>query len=269
MTIVTPCNVIKEVPLYANYAILIKYNYQSAKGQALHESTVIPTGLPDDNLPNSNTLGDDHGNIPESIELVYWWPWPCVGIWPVVTRSPTCNSGLEPLLTWPITSNMVALDGQFGLQQYYENNSGSSNNGSRTAAGTGNRSGNMAINIISHMGIVTLLLSSHFLVLGRFITILHSMWQTPVRNQPPALAYHFQVFGESVKDMTSTRVVMAWLKCSPCSSSQGKGHHVQVYWKCVHNCQNTIQSIGQHLPALLFHLDLLPVRQGDPPWTFQ
>ena len=122
--------------------------------------------------------------------------------------------------------------------------------------------GNKPINIICRMGMVTCLHSSQFQILRTFINILHSTWHT-VRNQPPVQAKDFQVMGHSGNNMTSTKVVMAGLKCSPLCRFQDKGPHLQVHWECLQDCRTTIQSIGQHLPSLILHLNLLPVHPGD------
>ena len=51
-----------------------------------------------------------------------------------------------------------------------------------------------------------------------------------------------------------------------------KCHHLQFHQQCHKDCWETIQSIGQTLPALLLNLDPLPAHLGDPPsasqWTF-
>ena len=88
--------------------------------------------------------------------------------------------------------------------------------------------GNTPINIICHMGMVTRLHSSHSQALCSFISTLHSRWHT-VRNQPPAQAKNIQVMGHSCKDMTSTKVIMVGLKCTPLPRFQDKGHHLQVH----------------------------------------
>jgi len=110
---------------------------------------------------------------------------------------------------------------------------------------------------------VTRLHSSHFEALRSFIGTLHSTWH-PVRNQPPAHVQDIPVMGHSGKDITSTKVVMVGLKCSPLHRLQDKGCHPQVHRECLQDCLKTIQSIGQHLAALLLNLDLLPVHVGDP-----
>jgi len=72
---------------------------------------------------------------------------------------------------------------------------------------------NKHIIFICHRCMVTLLHSSHFQVLLSFTTILHSTGHT-VPNQAPVPAKDCQVLGHSGQDMTSTKVVMAGLKCS-------------------------------------------------------
>jgi len=64
--------------------------------------------------------------------------------------------------------------------------------------------------------------------------------------------------GHRGKDMTCTKVVMADHKCSPLWSIQDKSRHLQMLRVCLHDHRETIQSIGQHLPARLLHLNLLP-----------
>ena len=71
------------------------------------------------------------------------------------------------------------------------------------------------------------------------------------------------------KDLTSTKAVMASLKCFPSSSSKNKGRRLQVHRECLQDRQETIQSIGQHLPALLLHMDLLPAHLADLPLASQ
>jgi hypothetical protein len=55
----------------------------------------------------------------------------------------------------------------------------------------------------------------------------------------------------------------------PQQSSQHKGHRLQVHRECLQDRQETILSIGQHLPAHLLHLDLLPAHLGDLPLASQ
>jgi len=58
--------------------------------------------------------------------------------------------------------------------------------------------------------------------------------------------------------MTSTKVVMASLKWFTSSDVQDKGRRLQVHRECLQDRLDTIQSITQHLPALLLRLDVLP-----------
>jgi len=127
---------------------------------------------------------------------------------------------------------------------------------------------NRQINIIPSKGVVTLLHSGHFPTLPRFIAILHSTWHL-VHNQPPVQAKAFQVLGHSGKDMTSTKVVVVGLKCSPHHSVQDKHHHLQMHQTRLQHHWETIHSICQHLPALQLHLDQLLAHLGDPPLATQ
>jgi hypothetical protein len=70
--------------------------------------------------------------------------------------------------------------------------------------------------------------------------------------------------GHSGKDMTFTKMVMVGLKYSPLLRFQDKCRHLQVPAECLQNRRKTIQSIGQHLPPLILHLNILPVHLGDP-----
>jgi len=124
--------------------------------------------------------------------------------------------------------------------------------------------GNTPISIIRRKGTVALLLSSHFQVLCSCITSLHSTWHT-VRNLPAAQAQDFQVMGHCGKDITCTNVVMVGLKCSPQQSSQNECLDLQVHRECLQDHREIIQSIGQHLPARLLHLNLLQVPLGNTP----
>ena len=126
---------------------------------------------------------------------------------------------------------------------------------------------NTSNNVIRHVGMLILLHSRHYQALHSFITILHSTWYL-VRNKAPVQDKDFEIMGHSGKDMTTTKVVMMGLKWSPLSSVQDKGRHLQVHRECLQDCQETIQSFAQHVPAVL-HLDLLPVHLGDPWLTFQ
>ena len=71
--------------------------------------------------------------------------------------------------------------------------------------------------------------------------------------------------GHHGKDMTRTKVVMAGLKCSPLRSSQDNGCHLQLHRECLQDRRKIIQSISQHLPARLLHLNLIPAHLGDTP----
>ena len=71
--------------------------------------------------------------------------------------------------------------------------------------------------------------------------------------------------GHRGKDMTHTKVVMAGLKCSPLRSSQDKGRYFQVQRECLQDRRKIIQSISQHLPARLLHLNIIPAHLGDTP----
>jgi len=122
--------------------------------------------------------------------------------------------------------------------------------------------GNIPIDIIRRMGMVTCLHSSHFQGRRSVINILHSTWH-PVRNQPPAQAKDILVMGHSGKDMTSTKGDMTGLKCSPLRRFQDNGRHHQVHRECLQDCLKTIHSIGQHPPALIFHMNLLPAHLED------
>ena len=75
--------------------------------------------------------------------------------------------------------------------------------------------------------------------------------------------------GHRGKDMTSTKAVMASLKCFPSSSSKGKGRRVQVHQECLQDRWETIQSIGQQLPALLLTPGPLSGGRGRPPISLQ
>jgi len=88
--------------------------------------------------------------------------------------------------------------------------------------------GNTPIHIIRHKGMVTHLHSSHFQALRSFITSLYPTWHT-VRNLPGVQGKDIQVMGHRGKDMICTKVDIAGLKCSPLSSSQDKGRHLQVH----------------------------------------
>jgi len=106
--------------------------------------------------------------------------------------------------------------------------------------------GNKPMNIICCMGMVIHLHSKHFQALCSFISTLHSIWHT-VWNQPPVQANDIQVRGHSGKDMTSTKVVMVGLYCSPFHRFQNMGHQVQVCWECLQDCRKTICQLANIL----------------------
>jgi len=112
-----------------------------------------------------------------------------------------------------------------------------------------------------------IVLMSNLLALCSWITILHARWHT-VRNPPTWQAKDVKCIGHSGKDMTFTKVVMVGLKRSPLHSTQNNGPYLLVHPSCLLDCQETIHWIGQHLPALLLHLNHLPAHQGDPPSSF-
>ena len=110
---------------------------------------------------------------------------------------------------------------------------------------------------------VTRLHSGYFEALRTSISTLHSTCHT-VRTQPPAQGKDIQVMGRNGKDMTSTKVVMVGRKCSPICRFQDMGRHLQMHGECLQDCRKTIQSIGQHLSALVLHLNLILANLGDP-----
>jgi len=75
--------------------------------------------------------------------------------------------------------------------------------------------------------------------------------------------------GHSGKDMNSSRVVKAGLKCSPLGGYQNKGGHLQVHLECFKDRRKSIQSIRQHHPGLILRLNLLPVQLRDLRWASQ
>jgi len=127
--------------------------------------------------------------------------------------------------------------------------------------------GNTAINFIRCRGMVTLLHSRHLQALCSLITTLYSTWHTVCSHEPVQVNYTL-VMRHHGKDMTSTKAVMAGLKCSPLCSIQDECHHLQVHWECLKDHQETIQSFSEHLPALLLHQDML-AHLGDPPIASQ
>jgi len=50
----------------------------------------------------------------------------------------------------------------------------------------------------------------------------------------------------------------------PLHTFQNQGCHLQVHWEYLQDQWNTIKSIGQCLPALILHLDLVQIHLGDP-----
>jgi len=72
----TNCNTCKKRLLAAEYAILIRYYYQTAKARELYESTDGPVGWPADNAANSDELRDFHWTVPELTVQVNWHPTP-------------------------------------------------------------------------------------------------------------------------------------------------------------------------------------------------
>jgi len=70
--------------------------------------------------------------------------------------------------------------------------------------------------------------------------------------------------GHSGKNITSNNVALAGHKCSPLCRFQDKDSHVPLHWECFQDYRKFIQSIGQHLPAQIFHLNLLMAHLGDP-----
>jgi len=71
------CNTPKKRLLPADYPILVRYYYQTAKARALYESTNGPAGRHWDNSPNSDRLGNLHPTAPKLTVLGCWHPgWP-------------------------------------------------------------------------------------------------------------------------------------------------------------------------------------------------
>jgi len=108
--------------------------------------------------------------------------------------------------------------------------------------------GNTPINFICHRGMVTLLYSSHLQVLLSFTAFLHWTWHL-VHNNAPVYARYIRVMDLRRMDMTSTKVAVVCLRCSPLCSSSNNGHHPQVHLECLQDCHETIQPIRKHLPA--------------------
>jgi len=124
--------------------------------------------------------------------------------------------------------------------------------------------GNNPINIICRMGMVIHLYSNHFQALSICISTLYSTWRK-VPSQPPAQAKDIQVNGHGGKDMTSTKVVVVLgRKGSPLRRFEDQGRNHQVHRECQQDRQKFIQPIGQHLAALILHLNLLLAQLRDP-----
>jgi len=70
--------------------------------------------------------------------------------------------------------------------------------------------------------------------------------------------------GQSGKDRTHTKAVMAGLECSPIRSYQDKGSNLHVHQEFFYGRRKTIESIGKYHLALILHLDLLLALLGDP-----
>ena len=64
---ITNCKTCKNISFVVEYAILIRYYYETAKTRALYESIDGPA----DNVPNSDGLGDFHRNVPKLTVHVY------------------------------------------------------------------------------------------------------------------------------------------------------------------------------------------------------
>jgi len=122
---------------------------------------------------------------------------------------------------------------------------------------------NTPISVIRHMGIITCLESSHFEVLHRYISTVHST-RHPVRNQPPVHAKNMKVMGHGGKDITFTEVVMVGMKCSPLCRSQNKSRHLLVLWECLQDHWKSMQSIGEHLPGQILSLNLIALHLEEP-----
>jgi hypothetical protein len=65
------CKTCKNILLVVEYAILIRYYYQTTKTRALYESIDGPAGRPADKPPNSDGLGDYHRTVPKLMVRVY------------------------------------------------------------------------------------------------------------------------------------------------------------------------------------------------------
>jgi len=166
-------------------------------------------------------------------------------------------------------ANMARPGSLFASWQCRDHNSGSSDNGSRTAPGKDSQSGKQASQYHLPHGYGYPVSPQPFPGASQFYHHSPLTWHTTVHNQQPVLANYFEVMGHSGKGMTSTKVVMASLKLFPSRKFQDKGRHLQVHREYLQDCQTTVQSIGQHLPAVLLHLDLFPVHLEDHPLDSQ
>jgi len=122
--------------------------------------------------------------------------------------------------------------------------------------------GSTPINFICHRGMGTLLHSCHFQILLSFTSILHSTWHI-VPKQAPVPCKDFQVMGHIGKDITSTKMVMAGLKCSPLPSCQDNGCHLKVHQKCPQHRQEQYSH-----SANMFHLYSSTRTSWWHTWTF-
>jgi len=71
---ITNCKTFKYVLSVVDYAILVRYYYQTTKIGALYESIDGTTGWPAGNLPKPYGLGDYHWTVPKSTIQVNWQP---------------------------------------------------------------------------------------------------------------------------------------------------------------------------------------------------
>jgi len=68
------CKTCNNTLLAVEYAILIRYYYQTATTRAFYESIDGPAGWPAENTPNVDVLGDFHRTVPELTVRVNWQP---------------------------------------------------------------------------------------------------------------------------------------------------------------------------------------------------
>jgi len=121
-------------------------------------------------------------------------------------------------------------------------------------------------NIIHSVGMVMCLHCSLRQALCSFSTIVHRPSHT-VRNLLPAQALNFAVMGHSGKDMTSTKVVMVGLKCSALRRFQDKWWPLRLHSDCHQAHWDTIPKICRPHRTPIFHLNLLLIHLGDPPFA--